>query len=120
MCTRSSICTISATRWRARFADPVMDVEPLTLTYADVPGVLRDLKAIGAHNAAAARSATLTGKTHFARFVQAYEVFRRADGQIPASYETVYGHAWVPQAESANHADGTAVISLSQLHRRRG
>ena len=104
---------------RARFADPVMDVESLTLTYADVPGVLRDLKAIGAHNAAAARNAALTGKAHFARFVQAYEVFRRTDDRIPASYETVYGHAWAPQAEPASPADGTAVISLSQLRRRR-
>jgi malonyl-CoA O-methyltransferase len=104
---------------RARFADPVMDVESLTLTYADVPGVLRDLKAIGAHNAAAARNAALTGKAHFARFVQAYEAFRRTDDRIPASYETVYGHAWAPQAEPASPADGTAVISLSQLRRRR-
>ena len=104
---------------RARFADPVMDVEPLTLTYEDVPGVLRDLKAIGAHNAAATRSATLTGKAHFARFVQAYEVFRQTDGRIPASYETVYGHAWVPLSEPASPADGTAVISLDQLRQRR-
>jgi len=105
---------------RARFADPVMDVESLTLTYADVPSVLRDLKAIGAHNAAAARNTTLTGKAHFARFVQAYEVFRRADDRIPASYEAVYGHAWAPLAEPESPADGTAVISLSQLRRRRG
>ncbi len=105
---------------RARFADPVMDVEPLTLTYADVPSVLRDLKAIGAHNAVAARSATLTGKAHFARFVQAYEIFRRTDGRIPASYETVYGHAWAPQSAPPALADGTALISLAQLHRRRG
>ena len=102
---------------RARFADPVMDVEALTLTYADVPGVLRDLKAIGAHNAAAARNTTLTGKAQFARFVQAYEVFRSADDRIPASYETVYGHAWAPLAEPASPAKGTAVISLDQLRR---
>ena len=105
---------------RARFADPVMDVEPLTLTYADVPGVLRDLKAIGAHNAAAARATTLTGKAHFASFVQAYEVFRRADNLIPASYETVYGHAWAPQAGLASPPDGTAVINMDQLRRRGG
>jgi malonyl-CoA O-methyltransferase len=105
---------------RARFADPVMDAEALTLTYADVPGVLRDLKAIGAHNAAAARNTTLTGKTHFARFVQAYEAFRRADERIPASYETVYGHAWAPLSEAASlTTEGSAVISLSQLRRRR-
>lgn len=90
---------------RARFADPVMDVEPLTLTYPDVPGVLRDLKTIGAHNAVAVRRSTLTGKAHFARFVQAYEVFRRADGRLPASYETVYGHAWA--IETRDEAQGT-------------
>ncbi len=102
---------------RAQFADPVMDVEPLTLTYPDVPGVLRDLKAIGAHNAAAARRATLTGKAHFARFVQAYEVFRRADGRLPASYETVYGHAWAPAHAPA--PAGQVVVSLDQLRRGR-
>lgn len=105
---------------RARFADPVMDVESLTLTYPDVSSLLRELKAIGAHNAAAARSATLTGKAHFARFVQAYETFRRADTRIPASYEAVYGHAWAPQTEPADSTDGTAVISLNQLRRGRG
>jgi malonyl-CoA O-methyltransferase len=105
---------------RARFADPVMDAELLTLTYTDVPSMLRDLKAIGAHNASAARHRTLTGKAHFARFVQAYEVLRRADNRIPASYETVYGHAWAHPAERSHpQADGTAVISLSQLRRRR-
>ena len=104
---------------RARFADPVMDVEPLTLTYADVPSVLRDLKAIGAHNAAVTRNAALTGKAHFTRFVQAYEDFRQPDDRIPASYETVYGHAWAPQVKPESPIDGTAVISLDQLHRRR-
>lgn len=75
-------------------ADPVMDMEPLTLTYADVGAVLRDLKGVGAHNLAAGRPATLTGKSRFARFQAAYEQFRRADGRIPATYEVVYGHAW--------------------------
>jgi malonyl-CoA O-methyltransferase len=104
---------------RAHFADPVMDTELLTLTYKDVPSLLRDLKAIGAHNASAARHSTLTGKTHFARFVQAYDVFRRPDQRIPASYETVYGHAWAPAVELATSAtNGAAVINLSQLRRR--
>ena len=39
----------------AGFADPVMHMEMLTLTYADVPAMLRDLKAIGATNATNAR-----------------------------------------------------------------
>ena len=105
---------------RARFADPVMDVERLTLTYAEVPAVLRDLKAIGAHNAASARRSTLTGKTQFARFVQAYETFRSSDGRLPASYETVFGHAWAPLAEKQAQSEGQAVISLEHLRRGRG
>jgi malonyl-CoA O-methyltransferase len=81
---------------RARLADPVMDSERLTLTYAGVREVLRDLKGIGAHNAASARPAGLTGKARFARFCAAYEDWRQPDGRLPASYEVVYGHAWAP------------------------
>lgn len=105
---------------RARFADPVMDVERLTLTYAHVPDVLRDLKAIGAHNASTGRRNSLTGKTQYARFVQAYEAFRNAEGRLPASYETVFGHAWAPLVDKQAQADGQAVISLEHLRRKRG
>ena len=47
---------------RAGLAEPVMDVERYTLTYDDVRGLMRDLKAIGAHNASAGRPKGLTGK----------------------------------------------------------
>ncbi len=84
---------------RARLSDPVMDVERLTLTYPDVAGVLRDLKAIGAHNAARGRHLALTGKARFARFRAAYEAHRRDDGTLPATHEVVYGHAWAPAGD---------------------
>ncbi len=82
------------------FGDPVMDCERLVVTYADVPALLRDLKHIGAHNAAAGRRATLTGKRRFERFRAAYESQAR-ERRIPASYETVYGHAWAPDTRDA-------------------
>ena len=105
---------------RAHFADPVMDTEYLTLTYADVMAVLRELKAIGAHNVAPQRSPSLTGKHRFARFVSAYESQRRTDGTIPATYEVVYGHAWVAASPLATvaRADGTVVIPLNRIGRR--
>ena len=78
------------------FAEPVMDMEYLTLTYDDVRGVLQDLKAIGAHNATAGRGQGLMGKTAWERLVENYERLRR-DGKLPATYEVVYGHAWKPQ-----------------------
>lgn len=105
---------------RARFADPVMDVERLTLTYAQVADVLRDLKAIGAHNASTGRRSTLTGKIQYAKFVQAYEGFRNAEGRLPASYETVFGHAWAPLVDKQGPTEGQAVISLEHLRRKRG
>ncbi len=80
---------------RARLADPVMDMEMLTLTYRDVQGLMRDLKALGAHNVNAARPRGLTGKGRLRTMTQAYEQFRR-DGLLPATYEVVYGHAWAP------------------------
>lgn len=81
---------------RARFADPVIDVEWLTLTYAKVRDLMQDLKALGAHNATYGRTSGLTGKGRLAAMIQAYERFRR-DGRLPATYEVVYGHAWAPE-----------------------
>ena len=40
---------------RAGFAEPVLDVERYTLAYDDARSLMRDLKAIGAHNATAGR-----------------------------------------------------------------
>ena len=92
------------------FAEPVMDMEYLTLTYDDVRGVLYDLKAIGAHNATAGRGQGLMGKQAWARLVENYEQQRR-DGKLPATYEVIYGHAWkVPPRVTK---DGTAIIQTS-------
>jgi malonyl-CoA O-methyltransferase len=102
----------------ASYAEPVMDAERLTLTYRDVAGVLRDLKAIGAHNAARARSHALTGKQRFARMQAAYEAQRRADGSIPATYEVVYGHAWAPQRAVVRPPAGDGVMTLQRWPRR--
>jgi malonyl-CoA O-methyltransferase len=81
---------------KAGFADPVMDMEYLTLTYAAVRDLMRDLKAIGAVNAARGRPAGLSGKALLAAVERNYEVQRR-DGKLPATFEVVYGHGWKPQ-----------------------
>jgi malonyl-CoA O-methyltransferase len=78
------------------FADPVMDMEIVTLTYADLRELMRDLKAIGAHNVTRGRAAALTGKSVLARVAQNYEAARR-EGRLPATFEVIYGHAWKPQ-----------------------
>ena len=79
----------------AGFADPVMDMEYLTLTYADVKSLMRELKAIGAHNVAAGRNHALTGKRALQDVERRYESFRQ-EGRLPATFEVIYGHAWKP------------------------
>jgi len=86
---------------RAQFAEPVMDVENFTLTYSDVYKLMHDLKAIGAHNVTSQRAKGLTGKAHFKQLEKHYETFRQ-QGVLPASYEVVYGHAWLPEHETAS------------------
>ncbi len=78
------------------FSGPVMDMEMVTLTYGELLGLMRDLKAIGAVNADAGRQRGLFGRQAYRRLCQAYERFRDAAGLLPATYEVVYGHAWVP------------------------
>ncbi|NNM80651.1 MAG: malonyl-ACP O-methyltransferase BioC [Gallionella sp.] len=89
------------------FAEPVMDMEYLTLTYDDVRSVLQDLKTIGANNATAGRGQGLMGKHAWKSLVGNYEALRR-DGKLPATYEVIYGHAWKPQPKKL--ADGRAII----------
>lgn len=97
------------------FADPVIDMETFTLTYDDVRGVMRDLKAIGAHNAAAARSPALSGKRWLDELERNYERFRR-DGQLPATFEVVYGHAWCPLPRTG--PGGRPVIDIKPVGAR--
>ncbi|HVA54850.1 MAG TPA: malonyl-ACP O-methyltransferase BioC [Gammaproteobacteria bacterium] len=80
---------------RAGFVEPVMDVEHIRTTYADVRGLMHDLKSIGAHNVTSGRARGLYGRKRMQQLMQAYERFRR-DGRVPATYEVVYGTAWAP------------------------
>jgi malonyl-CoA O-methyltransferase len=91
------------------FADPVMDMEYMTLTYTDVLALMNDLKAIGAHNVTAGRRQGMTARATLAAVKCNYEALRR-DGRLPATFEVIYGHAWVPQPRTT--ADGKTVIPI--------
>jgi len=103
---------------RSGLAEPVMDVERITLTYAGAHDLMRDLKAIGAHNANAGRPRGLTGKGALARMAAAYEQYRR-DGRLPATYEVVYGQAWCPVAPPRRKGlPGEVVVPIGKIGRR--
>ena len=92
------------------FAEPVMDMEIITLTYDDVKAVIQDLRSIGAHNATAGRGQGMMGKSAWQRVLDNYEGRRQA-GKLQATFEIVYGHAWKPQPMVTD--DGRTVIKTS-------
>lgn len=99
-------------------AEPVLDVDRIELGYPDALTLMRDLKAIGAHNATAGRPRTLLGRERMRRVSAAYETFRR-DGQLPATYEVIYGASWgaagrAPSARAAHEVH----IAVGAVRRR--
>lgn len=97
------------------FAEPVMDMEVLTLTYADAAALFDDLRRNASANPLAGRRRTLTGRARWQRMLAALEASRR-DGRIAASFEVVYGHAW--KAAPRAPADGLARVRFEPRAKR--
>jgi malonyl-CoA O-methyltransferase len=69
----------------AGFRDPVLDRDLFTLTYDDLPSLMRELRAMGATNARVDRRHTLTGRGRFAAAAAAYEPMRAPTASCPAA-----------------------------------
>ena len=80
----------------AGFKNPVLDRDEFSRRHANLGGLMRELRTLGATNAMHDRRRSLTGRQRFARAAQAYDVLRDADGQLPATWEVIYAHAWGP------------------------
>ncbi len=108
----------------AGFRDPMLDVERYTLTYRDARQLMRELKAIGAGNAAAERQRGLTGKSRLQRMLAHYESFRSDEGLLPASYEVIFAQAQAPESNQPRRDGQDEIASVSvdalraQLRRR--
>lgn len=97
------------------FADPVMDMEVITLTYDDLDPMFAELRAAGSACAMKARRHGLGGRQAWAEARAAYEGMRR-NGKLPATFEVVYGHAW--KAEAKQMPDGRAIVRFDLPHRK--
>ncbi len=64
--------------------------EDIVLHYQQVRELTYELKTLGAHNMNHGQSSGLTGRQRILKFKQAYESFRQADGNLPATYEVFY------------------------------
>lgn len=78
---------------RASFAHPVIDRELLSVTYSQVPTLLRDLKAIGSRATTPSRKG-LTPKKKYQEMLERYQNFALDKGLLPATFEIIYGHAY--------------------------
>lgn len=100
----------------AGFADPVMDMELITLTYPTVAALAADLRGLGQSNAAAGRGRGFFPPARWRAMVDCYER-ARVDGRLPATFEVIQGHAWKPAEGPRRTADGLDIV---RLHRRPG
>jgi len=105
---------------QAGFAEPVMDVDYLTLTYANSAALFSDLRDCGSRNVRADRPRALTGKQQFHRYVAKIDAQRDTAGRIPLTFELVYGHAWVAETGAAVRTPVDAPIPVSFSTDRRG
>ncbi|WP_428420192.1 biotin synthase [Methylibium sp.] len=78
------------------FADPVMDMEQLTLTWADAAAALAELRTLGG-NAGVQRHAGLRTPRWRARLLAELDTaLAGPDGRLRLSFEIIYGHAFRP------------------------
>lgn len=94
----------------AGFADPVMEMEMITLEYATVDALLRELKRVGS-SAQGEHSRGLSARRTWQTVRDEYEKQRRG-GALPSTYEVVYGHAW--KVAPRKLADGRQVIDFKR------
>jgi malonyl-CoA O-methyltransferase len=99
----------------AGYQNPVMEMEQITLTYENLKTLMQDIKRIGAHNASADRPRGMLGRRAWQQLEQSYEGYR-LEGRLPATYEVVYGHAWV--GDKTRLADGQQIVHFNIQQRR--
>jgi malonyl-CoA O-methyltransferase len=89
----------------AGFADPVMEMEMLTLTYATPRAFLADQRQLGVRTG-------LLGKQSWQQWRRVFAAWERVADALPARFEIVYGHAWklAPARKPEVSPDGHAIV----------
>ena len=93
---------------RSRFADPVLDVDYISLTYREPVQLFAELQASG-----------MLAADCRLEHVEKAEVPRTEAGRLAVTYEVVYGHAFGPDASVDHIADETGTVRIPLAHLRR-
>lgn len=101
---------------QAGFREPVMDVEHLTVTYAEVGKLVHDLRAVAATNRLQNRRRGLTTPRLWKTMLTKLEASRNEAGRLPVSTEIITGQAWTGEpAQGVQMVEGEARVSVSDI-----
>jgi malonyl-CoA O-methyltransferase len=104
----------------AGFAEPVMDMERIELTFDSPQRLLQELRELG-RNLHPARFAALRGRGWRDRLHAALQALADpADGRLRLTFEIIYGHAWRPQRRLAVAAETALSLDEMRATLRRG
>lgn len=85
---------------RSGFADPVVDMEYLTVEYAQMETLISDIRRAGAGLAHPQRKRCLSGRGLKSRLDEAWNRLSK-DGRFVVRFEVIYGHAWRADTQSS-------------------
>lgn len=100
---------------RAGFALPVVDVDRLSVRYASVFALMRDLRRMGATSALIERRRLPLRRATLLRMAEIYaQRFADADGRIRATFEIIWLSGWAPdESQQKPLAPGSAKTRLA-------
>ena len=89
---------LAADNWQTVFTKADMnfqnfEIDTCLLAYRDLRHPTSELKDLGAHNVNMGQNRGLTGREQIRKLVGAYEKFRNPQGELPATWEVIYGVA---------------------------
>ena len=96
-------------------AEPVLDVDRLEVTYADVGALLRDLRAVGAVSAAGGRRRTLTGRERWRGFARS--LLPASGGRFAVTVELILGQAWGRGPRQTSGPSGEIRVPVERVRR---
>jgi malonyl-CoA O-methyltransferase len=104
---------------RAGFAEPVMDMERIALSYSSPQSLLQELRTLG-RNLHVGRGAGLRGRTWLAQLqaamsdqLQSPAAVGGEVGRLTVTFEIIYGHAFKPQPRHSVLPETT--VSLDEM-----
>lgn len=93
------------------FRDPVVEREHWTLSYPDLPALLRELKTLGATDARRDRPRGLAGKSRHRAVAEAYRPGLE-NGRLPSTWEVIGALAFAPPSGTPRRQAGIEIASF--------